>query len=205
MDQFVCRLRQKAITCEFESVDGAIRDQLIERCRDPRLRRKFLEKVNVTLKDLQDLARVQVAVNMQVKAMDQSSGQVNTVSGKPHNKGRGKGTAQGRNRGNRPGKQSGGSQEAKVRGCFRSYYTDHMARDRNCPARNRMCNAYSEIGYVAVCCKTKERKPLTRDDEGRNNSRVTAYQLSEDSATGQQDYMRLQLASVSLQVVVKLI
>ena len=64
MDQFVCRLRQKAIACEFENADGAIRDQLIERCRDPRLRRKFLEKANATLKDLQDLARVQEAVNM---------------------------------------------------------------------------------------------------------------------------------------------
>ena len=81
VDQFVCQLRQKAIFCEFENVDEAIRDQLIERCRDPRLRRKFLEKTNATLKDLQDLAHVQEAVNMQVKAMDQSSGQVNAVSG----------------------------------------------------------------------------------------------------------------------------
>ena len=95
----------KSDFCEFENVDEAIRDQHIERCRDPRLRRKFLEKPNATLKDLQDLARVQKAVNMQVKAMDQSPGQVNAVSGKPHSKGkgRGKGTAQGRNRGNKPG------------------------------------------------------------------------------------------------------
>ena len=125
VDQFVCQLRQKAIFCEFENVDEAIRDQLIERCRDPRLRRKFLEKTNATLKDLQDLARVQEAVNMQVKAMDQSSGQVKAVSGKPHSKGKGKGTAQDRNRGNKPGKPSGGSQETKVRGCFRCNYTDH--------------------------------------------------------------------------------
>ena len=52
MDQFVCQSRQEAIFCEFENVDEAIRDQLIERCRDPRLRRKFLEKPNATLKDL---------------------------------------------------------------------------------------------------------------------------------------------------------
>ena len=76
MDQFVCRLRQKAISCEFENVDEAIRDRIIERCRDPRLRRKYFEKIIATLKDSQDLARVQEAVNMQVKAMDQSSGQV---------------------------------------------------------------------------------------------------------------------------------
>ena len=40
------------------------------------------------------MAHAQEAVNMQVKAMDQSSGQVNAVSGKPHSKGKGKGTAQ---------------------------------------------------------------------------------------------------------------
>ena len=91
----------------------------------------MLEKTNATLKDLQDLARVQEAVNMQVKAMDQSSGQVNAVSGRPHSKGKGKGTVQGKNRGNNPGKPSGGSQETKVRGCFRCNYTDHMARDPN--------------------------------------------------------------------------
>ena len=63
-----------------------------------------------------------------------------------------------------------------------------MARDPNCPARSKKCNACGEIGHSAVFCKIKERKPLTRDDEGRNNTRGRAYQLSEESATGQQDY-----------------
>ena len=123
---------------------------------------------------------------MQVKAMDQSSGQVNAVSGKPHSKG--KKTAQGRGRGNKPGKLSSGSKETKVRGCCRCNYTDHMAQDQNCPAHSKGCNACGEIGHFAVCCKTKECKPPTRDDEGRNNTRGRAYQLSENSATGQQDY-----------------
>ena len=174
VDQFVCRLRQKAISCEFENVDEAIRDKLIERCRDPRLCCKFLEKTNATLKGLQDLARVKEAVNMQVKALDWSSGQVNAVSGKPHSKGKGKRIAQGRGRGNKPGKPSCASQETKVRGCFRCNYTDHMARDQNCPARSKKCNACIEIGHFAVCCKKKRNENLP--------------QLSEDSATGQQDY-----------------
>ena len=125
---------------------------------------------------------------MQVKAMDQSSGQVNAVSGKPHSKGTGKRTAQGRGRGNKPGKPSSSSQETKVSGCLCCNYTDHMASDQNCPTRNKKCNSYSEIGHFAVSCKTKELKPSARDDEGRNNAQRRAYQLSEDSATGQQDY-----------------
>ena len=174
VDQFVCRLRQKAISCEFENVDEAIRDKLIERCRDPRLCCKLLEKTNATLKGLQDLARVKEAVNMQVKAMDWSSGHVNAVSGKPHSKGKGKRTAQGRGRGNKPVKPSCASQETKVRGCFRCNYTDHMARDQNCPAHGKKCNACGEIGHFAVCCEKKRNENLP--------------QLSEDSATGQQDY-----------------
>ena len=75
-----------------------------------------------------------------------------------------------------------------MRGCFRCNYTDHMARNQNCPARSKKCNACGEIGHFAVCCKTKEHKPSQRDDEGRNNTRGRAYQISEDSATGQQDY-----------------
>ena len=148
----------------------------------------MLEKTNATLKDLQDLARVQEAVNMQVKAMDQSSGQVNAVSSKPHSKGKGKGAVQGRNKGNKPGKPSGGSQETKVRGCFHFNFSYHMARVPNFPARSKKCNACGGIVHFAVCCKTKECKPGTGDDEGRNNTGGRAYQLSEDSATGQQDY-----------------
>ena len=83
VDQFVCRLRQKAITCEFANVDETIRDQLIEKCRDGRLRRKFLEKTNATLKDLQDIARSHEAVDAQMESMNKSPvssrDQVNSV------------------------------------------------------------------------------------------------------------------------------
>ncbi|PFX12278.1 Uncharacterized protein K02A2.6 [Stylophora pistillata] len=63
-----------------------------------------------------------------------------------------------------------------------------MARDQNCPARSKKCKTYGEIGHFAVCSTTKELKPFARDDERRNNTRERAYQLSEDSAPGQQDY-----------------
>ena len=198
VDQFVCRLRQKAIICEFEKVDEAIRNQLIKRCRDSRLRRKFLEKSNATLKDLQDLVRVQEAVNMQVKAMDQLSlsGQVNAVLfGRPQNTGKGKGIAQGRDRGNKSGKHSGGCQGAKVMRCFRSNYSDHIARDRNCPARNQKCNTCGEVGHFAICCKTKERKAPSQDSEKRRASGGRAYQVSENSATGAQDYYAFEVGA----------
>ena len=59
IDQFVCSLRQKVVSCEFDKLDEAIPDQLIEKCRDPELRRKFLEQAqDGTLTVLQDVARI---------------------------------------------------------------------------------------------------------------------------------------------------
>ena len=45
VDQLVCRLRQRAASCEFgEREDEYIRDQLIDKCSSAKLRRKVLEK-----------------------------------------------------------------------------------------------------------------------------------------------------------------
>ena len=51
-------------------------------------------------------------------------------------------------------------------------------------------NVMHVVGLYILQSVAKQRneKPLTRDDEGRNNTGGRAYQLSEDSATGQQDY-----------------
>lgn len=73
VDHFVSWLRQKAAMCEFENVEEAIRDQLIEKCCDSKLRRKFLERVNATFKDLQDIARAYEAVEEQLKSKESSS------------------------------------------------------------------------------------------------------------------------------------
>ena len=71
VDQYVCRLREKASTCEFSNVDELIRDQLIDKCCDARLHRKFLKKTGnaATLKSLQEAARAFEAVNQQMKQM----------------------------------------------------------------------------------------------------------------------------------------
>ena len=60
-DQFVCRLRQCAASCDFgEREDEYIRDQLIDKCYSAKLRRKFIEKHgSVTLNDLLITARAQ--------------------------------------------------------------------------------------------------------------------------------------------------
>ncbi len=74
VDQFVCRLRQRAATCVFDGrEDEYIRDQLIDKCKSQKLRRKFLEKDgNTSLNNLLVIAWAHEAVKAQLKAMGTS-------------------------------------------------------------------------------------------------------------------------------------
>jgi len=57
VEQYITRLRQKAIYYSFADVDENIRDQNIEKCSSKRLRRKLLERHNVTLQQLCEIAQ----------------------------------------------------------------------------------------------------------------------------------------------------
>lgn len=69
VDQFVCRLCQRAVNCEFgESEKDYIRDQVIDKCYSSKLRWNFLEKEEaLTFDDLLKIARSQEAVYRQLK------------------------------------------------------------------------------------------------------------------------------------------
>ena len=86
IDQFVCRLRQRATTCDYgANEDDYLLDQLIDKCYSSHLRWKFLEKEGtVTLDELLRVARSEEAVHRQLKqyCTDQADNQVNAMSGK---------------------------------------------------------------------------------------------------------------------------
>lgn len=75
VDQFVTRLREKADCCEFgETADENIRDQVIEKCLSNCLRRKLFKRGrNLTLNDLQTIARAMEASDRQAGNMENSN------------------------------------------------------------------------------------------------------------------------------------
>ena len=50
-----CMTRQK-VYCDFPDIDDAIRDQVIKKCYFKRLRRKLLERYNVTLQQVREIS-----------------------------------------------------------------------------------------------------------------------------------------------------
>ena len=139
MDQFVCRLHQKATSCDIANVDEAIPDQIIEKCKDSRLRRKFLEKASDSkLTVLQETAQVHEAVNTQMQSMGGLE-RVNRISQKDHQ----------RKEKERAGKKFGKEKVLKERKCTGCGRTGHSERDRSCPALGKACNKCGFVGHFA--------------------------------------------------------
>ena len=138
VDQFVCRLRQRAINCEFgENENDYIRDQVIDKCCSSKLRRKFLEKEGaLTLDDLLRIARSQEAVDRQLKQYgtdqvnNQLTDQVNAVGDK----------------------SGGNTRSGKGKKRFSCDQEGHFSGDKKCPARDRACRICGVIGHFKVKC-----------------------------------------------------
>ena len=123
VDQFICRLHQRAINCEFgENENDHNRDQVVDKCYSSKLCRKFLEKEGaLMLDDLLRIARSQEAVDRQLKqyGTDQVNNQladkVNVVGDK----------------------SDGNTRSRKGKKCFSCDQEGHFSGNKKCPACER--------------------------------------------------------------------
>jgi len=130
VDQFVCRLRQRAINCQFgENENVYIRDRVIDKCYSSKLCRKFLEKEgDLTLDDLLRISRWQEALDRRLKQY--GTDQVNAVGDKSDEN----------------------TRSGKGKKCFICDQEGHFSGDKKCPARDRACRMCGVIGHFKVKC-----------------------------------------------------
>ena len=124
VDQFVCRLCQRAINCEFvENEDDYIHDQVIDK------RRKLLEKEGaLMLDDLLKISRSQEAVDRQLKQY--GTDQVNAVRDM----------------------SDGNTRSGKGKKCFSCDQEGHFSGAKKCPAHDRACRMCDVVGHFRVKC-----------------------------------------------------
>ena len=70
IEQFIVRLRQRAIRCNFQNADEEIRDQVIEKCKSHKIRSKLLIRgQELTLDDLRTIAATVELTDKQTRQM----------------------------------------------------------------------------------------------------------------------------------------
>ena len=146
-------------------MNEAIRDQIIEKCRDPKLRRKFLEKSSeATLTVLQETARVHEAVNTQMQSMERPK-QVNKLS--PND---------------RQVKEKGtkGKKPRKERKCYVCGGNGHLTQDKS-PALDKTSNKCGKSGHFAACCKKKSTKKPSGRHRSEGANKVSEEKEGEDN------------------------
>ncbi|CAK8692680.1 uncharacterized protein LOC143462177 [Clavelina lepadiformis] len=133
VDQYVCRLRQRAATCEFQNADERIRDQVVDKCYSRELQRKFLEQQTLTLVDVLRIAKAHEAVIARTIIMSSTpdSVQVNAVTGSRRNQMRST---------NKEGKE-----------CFAC----GRKGDAQCPAKGKTCNKCGKVGHFGMKCRSR--------------------------------------------------
>ncbi|KAK2551951.1 hypothetical protein P5673_026947, partial [Acropora cervicornis] len=137
-------LQELYFTLVDEEEEKSFEACLIDKCFDPIPRRKFLERTNATLKDLQDVARAYKAVEQQMKAIGECSETQYALR--------------------QPEQRKHEPAEIKTKSVWR---TAHFARDSSCPAQGQNCNKCGAKGHFSACCKAKEKWPAKKDNVNR--------------------------------------
>ena len=141
---YITRLRQLALTCEYTDVEIEIRDQIIEKLPFSRLRRKLLEQgSDLTLTKIVSIAQTEEAINQQntERGSEVKQEEVNKVLNSRARQFMRNTTA-------RP-------EAMRNTVCYRCKATDHIASSDSCPARGRSCNVCHKKGHFggARFCK----------------------------------------------------
>ena len=154
IDKFVARLRQQARLCEYSDLDDQLRDQLLDKIAQPGLRRKLLEKEDMTLDDALKICRSWEATAHQTAQMSSSatsSATTTTVHAVAHS------SQQQRRKWNQP-RTPPHREEPECPNCG---FQGHMAGD-SCPARGRTCHKCGKKNHFSRKCHSNNRTDSTR-------------------------------------------
>ena len=160
IDQYVSVLRELSCDCNFGAgLEDALRDQLIEKTVEPKVREQLLlhpNADNLTLEEAITTAkRVETALReaRSLQAVPTvAPAEVNRIRGQPFQPSGGKRHYHTYKKVAHAG--SGAQGTGNGSGCYRCGDDRHRANYPQCPAKNKTCNNCSKKGHFAKVCKS---------------------------------------------------
>ena len=179
---FHTRLRQQAVTCEFDDVDREIKTQIVQSCSSHKLRMKVLENLSYTLTQLLDAGKAMELSKTQAANIEETQS-VNNLSSRRGN----------RRRRNRKSNKDGGRQAdkshgqksrnsghedrkstLKCRNCGGDY--PHRGGRTSCPAYQATCRSCGKLNHFETVCQSKDKSEFS------DTCRSTVQKVSEESS-----------------------
>lgn len=162
---FHTRLRQLAVTCEFDDVDREIKTQIVQSCSSHKLRTKALENPSYTLTQLLDAGKAMELSKTQAANIEETQS-VNNLSSRRGNRGRrnrksnkdgGRQAAKkSRGRKSRNGGHEDRKSSIKCRNCDGDY--PHRGGRTSCPAYQATCRSCGKLNHFETVCQSKDER-----------------------------------------------
>ena len=197
---FHTRLRQIAITCEFNDVDREIKTQIVQSCSSHKLRTKALENPSYTLTQLLDAGKAMELSKAQAANIEDKQS-VHKLSSRGGNQSR-------RYRNNninsnqddersvdkksraRKSRNSGHENQkssVKCQNCDQNY--PHPGGNTFCPAYQATCRGCGKLNHFEAVCGSKGKR------EKRNAHHSTVNKVSENESTDDDEVYTFSLST----------
>lgn len=149
--QWVSKLRQLAVSCDYrDRTDEFVRDQVVERCYDDKLRQRFLLEIDLTLDMCLRISETYEAAVRESSAFKEPLASVNST----RVEGRGVRSPASSSTTSTSGRVATGS-SAGVRRCYRCGSSNHLANSPTCPARESVCTNCGKMGHFHKVCTAR--------------------------------------------------
>ncbi|XP_026202834.1 uncharacterized protein LOC113153427 [Anabas testudineus] len=150
VQDYLAVLRQLAATCEFGNMeDQMVRDQLIERVDNTRIRDRLLLEPDLTLAKAATLA-LQIETGIRDAAVIADSAATAPAPVRAIHL---------RSREKKPKTAPAtAANTGKYRSCYRCGSTNHMANKPSCPAAKAPCNSCGKVGHFAKVCRSAKKE-----------------------------------------------
>ncbi|UYV67074.1 hypothetical protein LAZ67_4003826, partial [Cordylochernes scorpioides] len=181
IDNYLISLRELSKSCEFGNLEAdMIRDQIIEKCNNKKLKEKLLQQENLTLSKTIDIARMLEISRKEIRLLEPQNDQtLNRVQNKPkkhynaNNFNKGRFTNQGT-------PSFSGASKPK---CYRCGLDTHSAQE--CGAKKMTCSYCNKLGHLFRACRNRPNQNNNRNHKNFNQSKVKTIQEENKTEVGE--------------------
>ncbi|UYV77506.1 K02A2.6-like [Cordylochernes scorpioides] len=181
IDNYLISLRELSKSCEFGNLEAdMIRDQIIEKCNNKKLKEKLLQQENLTLSKTIDIARMLEIFRKEIRLLEPQNDQtLNRVQIKPkkhynaNNFNKGRFTNQGT-------PSFSGASKPK---CYRCGLDTHSAQE--CGAKKMTCSYCNKLGHLFRACRNRPNQNNNRNHKSFNQTKVKTIQEENKTEVGE--------------------